>query len=149
MRSMRRLPLLLVLVPFLACAHKSDGAAVSLRRETVQEDKAQLSYELSYQPKGARKVELVLKLRVSGLEETNKLVAETYIKGFNIESGSTRWDGFVPPRQPQTVRVLLSIPEGNESASATVMLSRSHDSFSLLREELSFVVDADGQVRKQ
>ena len=40
-----------------------------------------------------------------------------------IEDGGTRWDGFVPPREPQTFRVTLRIPEGNDSASATVSLS--------------------------
>ena len=142
---MRRLaPLLFALV--IACAHKGGAGPTALRSETVKEDRAELVYELSYEPKGARQVELVLKLRVNGLEETNKLVAEIYIRHFNIESGSARWDGFVPPRQPQTVRVLLAIPEGQEESTATVMLSRSHDSLPLLREELTFGVDEQGRV---
>ncbi len=81
--------------------------------------------------------------------ETNKLVAETYIRHFNVESGDTRWDGFVPPRQPQTIRLLLAIPESQERATAIVNLNRSHDSYPLMREELTFVVDAAGQVRKE
>lgn len=144
----RRVPLLLatLLATGVACGHKASGGAVSLFDELVQEDKAQVAVVLSYEAKGPRQVELVLKLRVNGLEESNKLVAETYIRGFNVESGSTRWDGFVPPRTPQTVRLLLSIPEEKEEATATVNLSRSHDSFSLLKKELTFVVDASGVV---
>ena len=42
----------------------------------------------------------------------------------------------MPPRDPQTFRVVLSIPEGREEATARVMLSRSNDSNQLLREEL-------------
>ncbi len=146
---MRRLASVLLVTTLMACAHAPKGGPIELASDTVQEEKAQLSYTLSYEPKGARKVEIVLKMNVVGLVETNKLVAETYIRFFNVEEGNTRWEGFVPPRQPQTFRLLLSVHEGAETASATVMLSRSHDSFSLLKEELSFVVDADGTVRKQ
>jgi len=139
----------LLLLTLSACAHQPQGGPIALRSETVEESKAQLAYELSYEPKGPRQVELVLKMRVIGLEETSKLVAETYTRFFNVEAGNSRWEGFVPPRQPQTLRVLLSVHEGAETASATVLLSRSHDSLPLLREELSFVVDEKGVVRKE
>lgn len=131
----------------VACAHTSGGGQPTvLRDETVQEDRAELALELGWAPKGPRQVELVLKMRVVGIVETNKLVAEVYINGFNVEDGHTRWDGFVPPRQPQTFRVVLSIPEEKESATARLTLSRSNDSFQLLREELAFSVDAAGTV---
>ena len=144
-------PALILLTTLMtsACAHAPKTGPVSLRAETVPEDKAQLSFELLYEAKGARKVELVLKLSVSGLEETNKLVAETYIRHFNVEEGDTRWDGFVPPRQPPTIRLLLAIPESQQQATAIVNLNRSHDSYPLMREELTFVVGADGMVRKE
>lgn len=134
----------------LGCAHKAVSGPVSLRSESVKEDNADLVLDLTYEPKGNRQVELVLKMRVSGIVETNKLVAEVYIKGFNVEgNGATRWDGFVPPRSPQTFRVLLTVAEGFDEASATVMLSRSQDSNQLLREELAFTVDDQGVVHKQ
>ncbi len=141
-------------VPFLfatllACAHKASGGPTSLFDEMVQEGGAQVAVLLTYEAKGPRQVELTLKLRVIGIEESSKLVAETYIRGFNVEEGSTRWDGFVPPRTPQTIRVLLSIPEEKQEATATVNLSRSHDSFSLLKQELTFTVDAAGAVTLQ
>lgn len=142
MRSALLLSALLV-----ACAHKPGAAAPSvIRDETVQEDKAELALELRWAQAGPRQVELVLKMRVVGIVETNKLVAEVYINGFNVEDGHTRWDGFVPPRDPQTFRVVLSVPEGRDEATARVMLSRSNDSFQLLREELNFTVDAAGNV---
>ena len=141
---MRRALLLSVLL--LACAHKSGGAEPAvIRDETVKEDQAELALELAWRPVAPRQVE-VLKMRVIGIVETNKLVAEVYINGFNVEDGHTRWDGFVPPRDPQTFRVVLSIPEGRDEATARMMLSRSNDSNQLLREELNFAVDADGKV---
>ncbi len=138
-----------LLVTLMACAHQSASAPIALRSETVQEDRSELAYELTYEPKGPRQVELVLKMNVIGLVETNKLVAETYVRFFNIEAGQARWEGFVPPRQPQTMRVLLSLHDGVDTATATVKLSRSHDSFPLLSEELTFVVDDKGVVRKE
>jgi hypothetical protein len=138
-----------VLAAVLGCAHQASSSPISLRSESVKEDNADLVLDLTYEPKGARTVELVLKMRVNGIVETNKLVAEVYIKGFNVEGGATRWDGFVPPRQPQTFRVLLAVAEGFDTAEATVMLSRSQDSNQLLREELTFTVDDKGMVHKQ
>lgn len=140
----------LLSVLLLACAHKGEGGATSLKSETVQEDKAEVAFELLYEAKGARKVELILKMRVNGLVESNKLVAEVYVQGgFNIEDGSTRWDGFLPPRQPQTFRVTLVIPDGFDTGTAEIKLTRSHDSFSLLKETLTFVVDDKGTVKLQ
>lgn len=142
---MRRALLLSALL--LACAHKSGSAeSATIRDETVKEDQAELALELAWRQPAPRQVELVLKMRVIGIVETNKLVAEVYINGFNIEDGATRWDGFVPPRDPQTFRAVLSIPEGKDSATARVMLSRSNDSMQLLREELNFSVDSAGKV---
>lgn len=140
---------MLVLAAPAACAHKSAGGATSLKTETVQEDKAEVAFELLYEPKGDRKVELILKMRVNGLVESNKLVAEVYAQGgFNIED-SGRWDGFLPPRQPQTFRVTLVVPDGFETGTATISLTRSHDSFSLLKETLTFAVDDKGTVKLQ
>jgi hypothetical protein len=146
---MRLAPLLLV--PLLACASAGGGGeAQSLRSETVQEDKAEVAFELLYASKGGRKVELILKMRVNGLVESSKLVAEVYVQGgFNIDEGSTRWDGFLPPRQPQTFRVTLVMPDGFDTGTATISLTRSHDSFSLLKETLTFTVDESGVVKPQ
>jgi hypothetical protein len=136
----------LLLCALLACAHAPAGGPTTLRRETVREDRAELALELSDAPRGPRKVELVLRMRVAGLVETSKLVAEVYIRGFNVEAGNTRWEGFVPPRDPQTYRVTLSIPDDAREATAKIGLSRSHDSLPLLREELAFTVDDRGAV---
>jgi hypothetical protein len=149
MRRMTSLLLVTLLACVTHCAHKASGGAASLFDETVQEDKAQVAVKLTWEAKGPRKLELVLKMQVIGPQESNKLVAETYIRHFNVEDGNTRWDGFIPPRDPQTVRLLLSIPEGQQEATATVNLSRSHDSFSLLKKELTFVVDGSGVVSLQ
>ncbi len=139
----------LLLTSLLACAHKSAGEPIELRRETVKEDQAEVALELTYAPKGARQVEIMLKMQVVGLVESNKLVVDMFVQGFNIEDGHTRWDGFVLPRQPQTFRVLLSIPEDREEATAKLSLVRSNDSHPLLREELSFRVGEDGVVKPQ
>lgn len=149
MRLASCLSLLLLATP-VACAHKSEGGSVSLKSETVQEDKAEVAFELLYEPKGDRKVQLILKMRVNGLVESNKLVAEVYAQGgFNIDDSSTRWDGFLPPRQPQTFRVTLVIPDGFDTGTATISLTRSHDSFSLLKETLTFGVDEKGMLKLQ
>lgn len=143
----RHAPLLLALTLTPACAHKEAASgAKQLYSEVVTEGASDLSIELTYEPAGSRTAALILRLQLVGIEETDKLVAEVYLHGLNIEDGSTRWEGFVPPRQPQSYRVALSVPEGSSEATATFSLQRSHDSHVLLHRELAFAVDASGQV---
>jgi len=147
LRSLLASTLLLGLISG-ACAHKKAGAEQTTVHEAqVEDDDALLAINLSYEPKGERQVELNLGMRVSGITETNKLVAEVYIKGFNVEDGTTRWEGFVPPRQPQKFRVRLAVPEGISEARATVQLSRSRDSHVLMEKVLEFKVDSNGVLR--
>ncbi len=137
---------LLVLSP-AACAHKGNGSSRTTIHEGVVDDgEAVLAVKLSYEAVQPRQVELRLGMRVSGIVETNKLVAEVYIKGFNVEDGTTQWEGFVPPRQPQKFSVVLAVPEGINEARATVRLSRSQDSEVLMERELNFTVADNGEL---
>jgi hypothetical protein len=149
-----KLPLLgtlLASVPLLAgadaCATKGAAGPTPIYSDTVQVGPADLAIDITHEAKGERKLEITMKMRVTGLEETEKLVADVFISGFNVEEGATHWDGFVPPRQPQTHSVLLAVPEGTDKATATVQIQRSHDSFLLVREELEFTVSANGLIQ--
>ncbi|MEZ4385848.1 MAG: hypothetical protein R3A79_31305 [Nannocystaceae bacterium] len=142
--------LLLAALPALAlagaCANRGAAGPTPIYSDTVQVGPADLAIDITHQAMGKRQLEIKMKMRVTGVDETEKLVADVFISGFNVEEGSTHWDGFVPPRQPQTHVVLLSIPEGTKEAAATVQIQRSHDSLLLVREELAFTVDDRGLV---
>lgn len=130
----------------VGCAGKTAGGPTPIYNETIDVGTASVQVELAHEARGARKVAITLKMRNLGVVDTEKLVADVHIVGFNIEEGSTHWDGFAPPRQPQTFTVLLSVPEGTETASATVSLLRSHDSMVLVREELDFKISDAGVI---
>lgn len=137
---------LLVLACLSACASTQASGPVSVFADTVDVGGASLNVDVTHESREPRKLEIKLKMRVNGMEETEKLVADVHISGFNIDEGSTHWDGFVPPRQPQTFTVLLSVPEGIDSAKATVKLLRSRDSMLLVHEELNFAISESGAI---
>lgn len=152
---MRRRPSLLPLALLVAlasplglgCAGKSAAGPTPIFTDTVEVGPAKVQVELTHETPGTRQVVITLRMRNLGMEETEKLVADVLVTGgFNIEEGSTHWEGFVPPRQPQTFTVRLVVPEGHESASATVSLLRSLDSLVLVKEELKFTVSEGGAI---
>ncbi len=139
----RWIPVLAILT---ACASGQAQGPVSVFADTVDVGGASLNVDVTRETTEPRKLKITLRMRVNGMEETEKLVADVHIAGFNVDEGSTHWDGFVPPRQPQTFAVLLSVPEGIDTAKATVKLLRSRDSMLLLHEELNFAVSESGEV---
>jgi hypothetical protein len=145
-RGVKKLLFVFALVGLTACASKQTAGPTEVRTQTINDGGAVLMAELTYEPKGPRQVQLVLSLRVSGMEETDKLVSTVLIKGFNVADGSLRWTGFVPPRQPQIHTVTLEVPEGINEAVATVTLQRSVDSEVMLQEELAIAVAENGAI---
>jgi PhoPQ-activated pathogenicity-related protein len=127
-----------------SCASKGPAGPVEVRTATIAGQS--LSIALSYEVVKPREVTLILRLRTSAIEASDRLVADVMIKGFDLAEGSPRWSGFVPPRQPQTHRVVLAIPEDINHAKATVVLKDSSSSQVLLSEELSFSVSDSGKI---
>ena len=126
------------------CANSGPAGPTRVHTETISDSGATLLVSLTYEATAPREVELVMSMRVSGMQETEKLVSTVLIKGFNVGDGALRWTGFVLPRQAETHRVKLMVPEGMDEARAVVSLVRSADSEVLLREELEFVVSESG-----
>ncbi|MCA9635559.1 MAG: hypothetical protein KC420_05930 [Myxococcales bacterium] len=130
------------------CAGKGAAAPTPIFTDTVEVGAAKIQVEFTHETPGKRQVLIKLKMRNLGMEETEKLVADVHVTGgFNIEEGSTHWEGFVPPRQPQTFTVRLVVPEGHETASATVTLLRSLDSLVLVKEDVEFTVSEGGAIK--
>jgi len=138
---------LFVLASLSACASSNQASGpVPVFADTVDVGAASLNVDITHDAKEPRKLEIKLKMRVNGVEETEKLVADVHISGFNVDEGSTHWDGFILPREPQTFTVLLSVPEGVDTAKATVKLQRSRDSMLLIHEELNFAISESGTI---
>lgn len=130
-----------------ACATAVTGP-VAIRSVDVEDVGPPVQVDLSYEAKGNRKVDVVVRLVNTGIEESEKIVANIQVKGgFDIDSGATRWEGFVRPRQPETHTAHLIVAEDFETADCQVTVVRSQDSKMLVMEDLSFSVGADGQVK--
>jgi hypothetical protein len=147
MRGKRTCVALLAGSMLFGCAGAKTTGAVTLRSEQIDRAGSPITVDLSYEAKGERRVDITLRFVNTGIQDTDRLVANVQVKGgFDIHSGSTRWQGFVHPRQPESYTVRLVVAEGFDRASAEVTVMRSADSKVLLREPLEFAVKADGQV---
>lgn len=138
--------ILLATMLLAACGPKGPGGPVSIRTTTVQDAGSPLAIDLSYLARDGGKVDIIMKFRNSGIEESEKLTSEITIQGFDIEEGSLFWDGFVPPRQPQSFTAKLIMAEGFNEASADITIRRAKDSVVLVTESLSFTRGPDGKV---
>lgn len=121
-----------------ACDKQETSTLRTLDSGTVSDESGQAEVDIAYQPRGADSLELVVKLAALGTEEMDKLVVEVVVDGFVVSEGQISWTGFVPPRQPQTHRVVLQAREDEGHPTARVTVSRSRDSFVLMHRELSF-----------
>lgn len=138
---------LLTTLLLTACAKPVTGP-VSIRSLDVDELGTPVKIDLSYESKGNRKLDVIVKLVNTGIEETEKVVANVQVKGgFDIDEGSTRWEGFVRPRQPEMHVTHLVVAEGFDEAACEVSVMRSQDSKMLVVEQLSFEIAGDGKVR--
>ena len=134
-----RYALILALACALSACDKQETSTLrTLERGTVSDESGQAEVNIGYQPRKDGELELVVKLSALGTEEMDKLVVEVAVDGFVVSEGEITWTGFVPPRQPQTHRVVLQAREGESYPTARVTVSRSHDSFVLMHRELSF-----------
>ncbi|MCP5068464.1 MAG: hypothetical protein GY946_18030 [bacterium] len=106
-----------------------------------------MTIDLSYQAKSNRQVDIIMKFTNSSIEESEKITSEVTIQGFNIVEGGLFWDGFVPPRQPQSHTVHLVVAEGFDAARAEITVRRAADSTVLVAESLQLTVGADGRVQ--
>lgn len=102
--------------------------------------------EVSWQPKSAEEVEIVVEMAAMGIEQTDNLVVDVKTHGFVITEGVPDWTGFVLPRERYTHRVSYKMLDEEDQGRATVTIRRTLDSTLLWDTELLFTREG-GSVR--
>lgn len=129
------------------CTKTTEGPTLTpIRTDTVQDQGATFDVKVSWRKVAAKEVEIEIKMVATGIEQTDKLVADVKTYGFVITEGVPDWSGFIQPREKYTHKVRYKLLDDADSGRAELTLRRSLDSTMLWDTELLFDVEG-GQIR--
>lgn len=106
--------------------------------DTVEDQGATFDVKVSWQPKTAEEVEIVVEMVATGIEQTDNLVVDVKTHGFVITEGVPDWTGFVLPRERYSHRVSYKMLDDEDQGRATITIRRTLDSTLLWDTELLF-----------
>ncbi len=125
----------IVMVP--SC-DKPTTSPLDLGTETVSDDSGTVSVKMALRDLPGNETELSFKLEAVGLEEMDKLALDVALDEMFLVDGGSQWSGFVPPRGPQTHRVVVKPIDDATAPRVRVSVSRFRDSEVLMHREINF-----------
>ncbi|MEM9460446.1 MAG: hypothetical protein AAGF11_40130 [Myxococcota bacterium] len=126
------------------CNKATTGPTLTpISTDTVEDQGATFQVVVSWRKVAAREVEFVIKMTATGIEQTDKLVADVKTHGFVITQGVPDWSGFIQPREKYSHTVSYKLLDDADSARAELTIRRSLDSTLLWDTELLFDTDGD------
>lgn len=135
-RSARYLALL-VLFTLGACDDKT-ASPLDLGTETAADESGKVQVEIRAVPRPGGETELRFSLKAVGTEEMDKLALDVAMDEMWLVEGAAQWSGFVPPRQPQSHRVVVEPIDGASAPRVRISVSRFRDSVVLMQREVQF-----------
>lgn len=134
----------LALLLTLGACDKQTASPVDLGTETAADESGKVQVEISAMPRPGGESELRFSLKAVGTEEMDKLALDVAMNEMWLVEGGAQWSGFVPPRQPQSHRVVVKPIDGASDPRVRITVSRFRDSVVLMQREVAF--SPDGQI---
>ncbi len=128
----------------LATSSSCDAASTSpldLGTETVSDDSGTVEIDIALLDRPGSETELQFKLRAVGTDEMDKIALDVALDEMFLVEGGAQWSGFVPPRQPQSHRVVVKPVDEATEPRVRISVSRFRDSEVLMQREVSFTPD--------
>jgi len=138
-----RLATLALLLTLDACDEQT-ASPVDLGTETAADESGKVQVEIRAMPRPGSESELRFSLKAVGTEEMDKLALDVAMDEMWLVEGGAQWSGFVPPRQPQSHRVVVKPIDGASAPRVRITVSRFRDSVVLMQREVAFT--PDGQI---
>jgi|GEM_PF-2520637 len=129
------------MLAFFVCAGACDKPTTSpldLGSETIRDGSGEVTIDIALIDRPGNETELTFKLRAVGTEEMDKLALDVALDEMFLVEGGAQWSGFVPPRQPQSHRVVVKPIDDATAPRVRISVSRFHDSEVLMQREVSF-----------
>lgn len=131
---------LLAVVLASAC-DKATVAPTDLGTETVTDESGEVRVEIKALPRPGTESELQFTLKAIGTEEMDKIALDVALDEMWLVEGGAQWSGFVPPRQPQSHRVVVKPIDEASEPRVRITVSRFRDSEVLMLREIAFSPD--------
>ncbi len=130
----------------LACAvlalasgcDKPSTSPLDLGTATASDESGKVSVEMTLLDRPGNESELSFRLVAVGTEEMDKLALDVAVDEMFLVDGVAQWSGFVPPRQPQSHRVVVKPVDNATAPRVRIKLSRFRDSEVLMQREVVF-----------
>ena len=120
---------------------KATVTPVDLGTETVTDESGEVQVEFEALPRPGTESELHFTLKAIGTEEMDKIALDVALDEMWLVEGGAQWSGFVPPRQPQSHRVVVKPIDEASAPRVRVTVSRFRDSEVLMLREIAFSPD--------
>lgn len=132
------LALALATLAIVSSCDKPTTSPLDLGTETASDESGQVSVKFELLDRPGSETELTFRLEAVGLEEMDKLALDVALDEMWLVEGGAQWSGFVPPRGPQTHRVVVKPIDNATAPRVRVKVSRFRDSEVLAHREISF-----------
>lgn len=132
------IPLAVAALAVLSSCDKPTASPVDLGTETVSDESGTVKVEVALIERPGTESELSFRLTAVGTEEMDKIALDVALDEMFLVEGGAQWSGFVPPRQPQSHRVVVKPVDNATAPRVRVTVSRFRDSEVLMSREVSF-----------
>lgn len=122
----------------LSSCDKPTTSPLDLGTETLSDDTGEVRVEMALLDRPGPETELSFKLAAVGTEEMDKIALDVAVDEMYVIEGGAQWSGFVPPRQPQSHRVVVKPIDNASAPRVRITISRFHDSEVLMQREIRF-----------
>lgn len=122
----------------LSSCDKPSTSPLDLGSETLTDDSGEVVVEMSLLERPGPESELRFKLAAVGTEEMDKIALDVAVDEMYVVEGGVQWSGFVPPRQPQSHRVVVKPIDDAAAPRVRITVSRFRDSEVLMQREVRF-----------
>jgi len=122
----------------LASCDKETASPVDLGTETVSDETGEITVRIRALERPGTEAELRFELAAVGVEEMDKIALDVAVDEMWLVEGGAQWSGFVPPRQPQSHRVVVEPLDEATAPRVRITISRFRDSEVLMHREVRF-----------
>ena len=122
----------------MSSCEKASTSPLDLGTKTVSDESGSVSIDVALLERAGSESELKFTLKAVGTDEMDKLALDVVTDEMFLIEGGSQWSGFVPPRQPQSHRVVVKPVDNANDPRVRITLSRFHDSEVLFWREIHF-----------
>ncbi len=117
---------------------KPSASPLDLGSESVSDESGEIVVEIALLDRPGNETELRFALTAVGTQEMDKLALDVALDEMFLVEGGAQWSGFVPPRQPQSHRVVVKPVDNATAPGVRISVSRFRDSEVLMLREVRF-----------